>query len=233
MNTNLYTASAFYQSLVDTGRYCYWNKSRPNAIRMAEKKYPVSITSVEFDALHTLVASTKRQVAYEIATGFGVSACAIGLGLRQTNGKLLTIDAYIEESYDSDTNYLGKERTVADNPIGLAHANELFAALNITNVIAKKGWSPDDVPALITDIFGNLGIDFIFIDGGHTYEQVMNDLNATKPFRTSDCIVALHDSHIFNQDQLKSLEQELDCKFGRVLPHNDPNGFNLIYTIRP
>ena len=58
------------------------------------------------------------QRGYECATAFGISSCAIGLGFKQTGGKIVTMDAYIEEKCQNPGAYKDFERTVYEQSDG-------------------------------------------------------------------------------------------------------------------
>jgi predicted O-methyltransferase YrrM len=72
----------------------------PN-IKMTHQSYPMSIREVEFNYLRDIVIRYNLKSGLEVATAFGVSSVACGLGFKQNGGKLITVDAYIEESLDN------------------------------------------------------------------------------------------------------------------------------------
>ena len=72
--------------------------------------------------------------------------------------------------------------------------------LELTKRIAKKlnisltvhvGTSPDDVPMVLNAVEGT--IDFAFIDGLHTNDQVFLDFEAVLPYMSHSAIIAFHD----------------------------------------
>ena len=70
--------------------------------------------------------------------------------------------------------------------------NDIGRELDL-NVKAVKGMSPRNVESVVS---GELGgeIDFCFIDGLHTNEQIVLDFNAVDPFLTKQGVVLFHDA---------------------------------------
>lgn len=79
--------------------------SRGN-IKMREHPYPYSILQEEFNFLTNIVIENDLKRGYECATAFGISSLAIGLGFKQTGGKCVTMDAYIEEKCQNPGTYM-------------------------------------------------------------------------------------------------------------------------------
>jgi predicted O-methyltransferase YrrM len=62
----------------------------------------------------------------------------------------------------------------------------------------------------------NLKIDFIYIDGLHTYQQIKNDINNYKPLLKPNCFISGHDYHHSHQpvkDAVIELLGEPDITF--------------------
>jgi len=66
-------------------------------IKMVNHLYPYSIKEREFNFLRDLIAHNNLKNGFECATAFGISSLALGLGFKETGGKCVTMDAYIEE----------------------------------------------------------------------------------------------------------------------------------------
>lgn len=71
----------------------------PNMQICFKGNVPKSITLIEFKKLFEIVVRNNVQSALEIGTGFGISSLAIGMGLKQTGGKGITVDSYIEAKH--------------------------------------------------------------------------------------------------------------------------------------
>lgn len=181
------------------------------SVRMCGMRAPVSITEDEFKFISEYVALRGYVSGYEVATGFGVSACAIGLGLAKNGGSLVSIDAYIEEHYLDGMAYRGAEPVVREG-VGLKVAERLRSHFGLEGVIdLRLGWSPDDVSAVL----GDRRIDFAFIDGGHFDECLVDDLLAVKDRLTPRCTVMLHDTQHFAKKTLKWIEEWMGCELYR------------------
>ena len=69
-----------------------------------------------------------------------------------------------------------------------------IAGLKVT---ALKGTSPDDVPAILKSQFDS-PVDFAFIDGGHTPDQIVKDFQAIYAHAASNAVYLFHDVLGFN-----------------------------------
>jgi predicted O-methyltransferase YrrM len=163
----------------------------PN-LKMKHQHYPHSIRETEFNYLRDIVVRYNLKSGLEIATAFGVSAVASGLGFRETGGRLITIDAYIEESSNDCYIYDGLKQ-VYENTSGYKSRSHLvnFFGLN-DHVKLEVGWSPDDVGSILEK--NNVDkLDFVFLDGGHFPDQIIKDIGAFYPYLSEKNIVVLHD----------------------------------------
>lgn len=109
-----------------------------------------------------------------IGNAFGWSSLAISM--LNPDAKVICIDAGIE----GDDNNAGIDLTNR-----IAHNEGL-------NLRVIKGFSPGDVGHIVKDCFDDL-IDFVFIDGLHTNEQLLKDYNAVSKHIHPDSILLLHD----------------------------------------
>lgn len=159
--------------------------------KLKTKKFPYSLTDEEGLVLHKLVADCGFREGYEIATAFGYSSLYLGLAFKKTGGRLVTVDAYVEES---EENFLYSEDTARERaarfkealvagrlnelPEGLQFAAENARVLGLQDIIQFEiAFSPDGIPPILN----NRLLDFAFIDGGHFGEQPILDVNAVLP----------------------------------------------------
>lgn len=173
--------------------------------KLKTKKFPYSLTDEEGLVLHKLVADCGFREGYEIATAFGYSSLYLGLAFKKTGGRLVTVDAYVEES---EENFLYSEDTARERaarfkealergrlnelPEGLQFAAENARVLGIQDVIQFEiGFSPDGIPPILS----NRLLDFAFIDGGHFGEQPILDVDAILPnLRKDRFALVFHDT---------------------------------------
>lgn len=171
------------------------------ALCMTGNGCPVSITEEEFRFITTFVAANGYTNGYELATGFGISTCAIGLGLKANGGKIISVDAYIEEKSGSWDNYQDKKKTHTDSK-GFKMASTLVKHFNLENEVELQvGWSPDDIP----EILEGYTIDFAFIDGAHFDQNVLDDINVIRPNLITPFTVMLHDIKAFSKGTLDTI----------------------------
>ncbi len=173
--------------------------------RLKTCKFPYSLTLEEGMILHKLVVDHQFKEGYEIATAFGFSSFFLGLAFQQNKGRLLSVDAYIEESkedfiYEPQAAREHADRitkAIRDNnqsqyPIGYSFAKLGSEKLGIAeHVEYRVGFSPDHV----AEIVGSRKIDFAFVDGGHFDEQPMNDVLSLIPLLNRDrFMMVFHDT---------------------------------------
>jgi predicted O-methyltransferase YrrM len=195
-------------------------------IRMGNHNFPLSIRYDEFEFLKNLIIKYNLKSGFELATAFGVSTVALGIGFKQTGGKLVTMDAYVEERQDVYTqDYEDKSTNYQSD--GFKSVNYLIEYFRLKDVVNPQiGWSPDDVMEVVHN-HSNNSFDFLFLDGGHTPEQIIQDLYAIRPFMEKECVIVLHDyyNHIYTDEVQKVIIElfdteptiELEPPFGEYL----------------
>jgi len=200
------------------------------SLKMRKHHHPVSIMIAEFEAIKRCVIECNAQNAFEVATAFGISSIAIGMGLKETGGKLVTMDAYIEEKYNScggyhPTNYEVNEK----DPDGLKCVKYLVKKFGLQNhVYPTVGFSPVDTEKNLETVFdlSKDKIDFAFIDAGHFDEAVRRDLLSIKPFLAPNAYILLHDVHCFNKSFPEFLMEHFGCSYEIIVPF-EKGGYNL------
>jgi predicted O-methyltransferase YrrM len=199
-----------------------------NNIKMVQHPYPYSIKFEEFEFLRHLIRDCKLKRGYECATAFGISSLAIGLGFKESGGKCVTMDAYIEEKCKDPGKYQDFEREVYEHADGYKSVKFLIEHFHISNnLFPEIGWSPDDTGSVIEKHFGDEKLDFIFIDAGHFPEQIIKDIDAVLPYMGEKYVMAFHDvypwsfSEMVHDHLLKKTGRKVDI----VVPH--PGGENL------
>ena len=162
-------------------------------IKMKQHPYPYSIKEEEFNFLRDLIIEHNLQRGYECATAFGVSSCAIGLGFKQTGGKVVTMDAYIEEKCQNPGAYKDFERTVYETSDGYKSVKYLIEKFELQDTLFPEiGWSPDNTFRCIKNHFREK-LDFVFIDAGHFEDQMIKDIDAFLPLLADKYVLAFHD----------------------------------------
>lgn len=137
-----------------------------------------------FDNIYTdMVKEFDNAIFVEIGTWKGKSAIYMAEEINKYNKniKFYTIDLFeVREGYDK----------ISDNVIGSSFYNEVLGNINpvkeYINII--KGNSSD-----IAKKFKDNSIDFLFIDGDHTYSGVKRDLENWFPKIKSGGVIGGHD----------------------------------------
>lgn len=120
--------------------------------------------------LYALVRGLRPISALEIGSRWGGSAKIITNAMEENGvGKLIGIDPDIKA-------FRAKS----------LHLHNRFEFL--------EGYSPQSIPDAIKRL-GNKSLDFVFIDGLHTYNAVLADLNGCLPYLSSGAHILLHDTY--------------------------------------
>jgi len=202
------------------------------SMRMSNHKDPCCIADVEFDFIYEFVKKHELKNGYEVATAFGVSMLAPALAMKEHGGRLVTIDAYIEEQHNDCMGYTGNVKTFQDAD-GFKVANNLMDLYDLRNTVSLYvGWSPNDTKKALETKFdlNNEKLDYVFIDGLHTDDAVITDLKAVMPYLNRNrYVVFFHDTHCFNERTKNFVKQQLG-KHWTLIPkceHPDGDGYNL------
>lgn len=113
--------------------------------------------------------------------------------------------------------------------------------LELTKRIAEKfnlnlkicvGCSPEDVPSFLGKVLAVGGtIDFVFVDGLHTNEQVFRDFHACLPYLSDSAILAFHD--ILNWNMLSGWQNIVESgqkhNFKAVILRRTASGMGMLY----
>jgi predicted O-methyltransferase YrrM len=119
------------------------------------------------------VKLNKLAVAVEIGSFLGASACFLALGLSR-KGRLYCVDTWNNDAMDQ------AQRDTFDE---FSENTQRFR----DKIIPLRGTSRD----IATKV--NLKIDFLFIDGDHSYDACLNDWLSWSRMLTPGAIVVFHD----------------------------------------
>ena len=133
----------------------------------------LGISMKEIYFLECLFDGFRPKTAFVIGNSFGWSSLAVGL--LNPESQVVAIDAGFDENSIE----------------GLEVTNQLSASLGL-GVTAVKAVSPDGVDQVIAEHLG-APVDFVFIDGLHTNEQVFKDYAALKPYMSENGVFLFHD----------------------------------------
>ncbi len=196
------------------------------ALAMVRPRSPWSITEPEFNYFRRIIAKHQLKRGFEMATGFGISSLGIGLGMKETGGKLVTMDAYVEETLDTSDYKNIKKNTFADSN-GFKSVNFLIDHFGVReHVVPTVGWSPDDNTKFINEHFGDQKLDFAFIDGGHWDEAVIRDLTPLIGRMSDNYLVLLHDSHSMTEVSYRFIRENFGQECRLVPELKIPHGWN-------
>lgn len=139
----------------------------------------LGIALQEIYLLENLFDVYRPRSVFIIGNSLGWSTLAMGLLLPQS--RIVAMDA----GFDANSLY------------GIDLTNRMAAAAGLKNVRAVKGVAPQDVGAVVDAELGG-SVDFAFIDGMHTNEQVVLDYEAVARKAMTDAVYLFHDVRMFN-----------------------------------
>lgn len=190
-------------------------------LKLKTKRTPYSIVQKEFDFLYNLIVDNNLKNGYEACTGVGISALAAGLAMKKTGGKVITLDAYIEETVNS-AHYSNAVRSVYENSDGYKTVISIIEHFGLhDNLIPFVGWTPDDVPEALKNVTEPL--DYVFIDGGHFPDQVIKDIEVLLNYTNENTHWVFHDcdEHVWTQNVVDYVKEKLNKKINVILPESE------------
>ena len=209
-----------------------FEKNDRGHLKIQNKPWPWSVKEFEFDTLRSLVSAYNCKRGFEIATGFGVSAVALGLGFKETNGKLVTMDAYVEELHNHPDSYRRSSPVVNTASNDFKTAKYLINKFDLNEVVFPElGWSPRDTgDVLKKHLAPGEKLDFVFIDGGHFSEQVIRDVEGILPYLAPKNLVVFHDGfdQVFDRLTMNRIELILRRPMRMLIDMNTGLGNNMM-----
>jgi predicted O-methyltransferase YrrM len=152
-----------------------YNKVIENKLLHSIDKIHTHLTRREKLKLYQL-ASQKHGVFVEIGSYLGVSSCFIAEGIKQSGKQSIL---YCIDTWQNDAMSDGKKETYQE----FIEVTKKYQEI----IIPLKGWSYDVAKSF------DKKIDFLFIDGDHSYKGVKKDVDLWVPKLSSGALVVMHD----------------------------------------
>jgi hypothetical protein len=172
------------------------DKTDYQPLNMVNHYHPVSVKPADFQKVYRFIKKHNLKVGYEVATAFGISGLAAALAFKETGGKLLSIDCYVEEQHNSAGAYYHNVVHYPDSD-GYKSATTLAKKFGVeANAEFRCGFSPNDVEGLVKEVFGDQKVQYVFIDALHNEPAMINDTNAILPFLDGKYAIFYHDVHV-------------------------------------
>ncbi|HTW51448.1 MAG TPA: class I SAM-dependent methyltransferase [Stellaceae bacterium] len=169
----------------------------------------LGIALQEVYLLECLFARFRPRSVFVIGNSLGWSTLAIAL--TNPEAQVLAIDAGLDRH----------------SRVGIDFTNRVAAEERLT-VSAAFGKSPDDVAACVAE--ADLPpIEFAFIDGYHSVDQVQLDFRAVKPLAAPDCVYLFHDVAAFGLTAgIERIASENGMRWQLLL--GTPSGMAIVYN---
>jgi predicted O-methyltransferase YrrM len=213
---------------LDNGPVRYAPSGRGH-IKMSHKNVPLSILEPEFNYIHEEILKNNCQTGFEVATAFGISALAASSAFKKTGGKLLTMDAYIEENSEHPNAYRGANKQLYKDSMGYKSVSFLREHYELQNHLEIEcGWSPDDITPVIHKHFGSdAKLDYVFIDSGHFSEQIRAEVDVLSKFVHRNTVVLIHDVYDYMFDPTTTMYVMETLKGSVEIVLRMPHGENM------
>lgn len=174
-------------------------------------KLPYSISVYEFNYMKNFIIKNNLNNGYELATGTAISTIAIGWALKQNEGKLLSLDSYMEcEVQAVPIGAKNGQFTETDITKDIIKQNQQLVDLfELRNVFLKKGWSPEDTKKYIKEIFGEEKIDFVFLDCPKSLSDFVRDAGFLREVLADKYAIFVHDTFCYPLDEFNRLAKQI------------------------
>lgn len=161
-------------------------------------KLPHSISEYEFNYMKDFIIKNNLTNGFDLSTGTGISALGIGLGMKKTKGKLLSVDSYVEFENGHMIVLNSEEHDSFDSEL-YKNNKKLIELFNLQdNVELKVGVSPHDC---VNFLEGKQKLDFVFFDCPKSKEDFIRDATYVKDnLNTDKFVIFWHDTHVFMED---------------------------------
>jgi len=169
----------------------------------------LGITIGEVYLLECLLADLAPKRIFVIGNSFGWSTLALALLAPQA--KVVAIDAGFDEN----------------SLEGIFLTNRIASEEGL-NVQVVEAVAPQHVAAVIAEHLDGGEVDFAFIDGKHTNEQIVRDFDAVRAQASEDCVYLFHDVFEFSLQEGFSKNQHASGLSGGIL-RGTTSGMGLLY----
>lgn len=216
-----------YSELVKLEGPVRYDHTGKGHLKMLNHDFPWSITEVEFQFIYNYIIERQYIRGFEVATAFGISSLAAALAFKDNRGKIVTMDAYVEEAMNDPMAYKTIDPSVYDESDGFKSVTFLREYFELNDVLYPViGWSPTNVSAAIREICSEGELDYAFIDAGHFEDSVRNDILAVAPFMKKGGTMLFHDVYdYFITPAIRDLIRDLSGNdLEVIIPH--PYGEN-------
>ena len=142
---------------------------------------------------------------FDLSTGTGISALSMGLGMKETNGNVLSVDSYVEVEESRMVVHKSEQSGSYESESFIQNKNliELFGLEN--HVDLRIGVSPHDCKEFL---LGREKLDIVFFDCPKNEYDFHRDASYVKEhLNENKFAIFWHDTHVF-MDDFKRLSLE-------------------------
>lgn len=191
-------------------------------IRLTQHHFPISINEAEFNFIFNFIVDHKLTSGFELSTGTGISAIAIGSALKENSGHLITMDSYYEDLTGISSNI--PVSTYSPEDIAEVKAKSdcyKFASQTISyleleaTVQIEVGWSPTDSVKFIEK--RGTPLDVVFLDCPKDDSEFERDLRSLIPHLNKEkFVIFVHDTHSYTQKSFDLVKELLGIEMVQI-----------------
>lgn len=167
-------------------------------IKLANKSLPISINEHEFNFIHDFILKHDLKMGYELATGIGISTLSAGIAFKKNNGKLISMDNYIEEKIQ-EQQISNVSNYIFEDSISYVFVKNVLEHFDLMgHVELRIGISPIDS----INIFKKLDkkIDYVLIDCPKNDSDFERDfMSLIEYINNEKFVIFVHDTHTFTK----------------------------------
>ncbi len=196
----------------------YGGNEHHRGIKLVDRGLPISINEHEFNYMHDFIVGNNLQNGYELATGTGISTLSAGIAFKKTNGKLITLDNYIEEESQIIQVNPTLDKTNI-NSLAYKLVIDMINHFNLTDTVSVHiGNSPEKTIEIFEEI--DCKLDYVFFDCPKSDLDFHRDLmSIIKYLNTDKFLIFVHDTHTFTQKSFNLVKEVLGIEMKLIFEY--------------
>jgi len=173
--------------------------------------------------------ATKSKIIIEIGSWHGKSSRALADNLPE-DGRLYCVDHWDGSAVERDTNHVSARLNDGDHAF-MEFCDNMVDHIQSGKVVPIR-MSSKNAAAWFKKNFGLMSIDLIFIDAGHIYEEIKEDINLWTPLTKIGGVISGHDYNHMD-GAWEGVTRAVNSKFNSdISPNNvnNPENTNIWYV---
>lgn len=184
-----------------------WEIPEHNGLHGASE-LPVSINESEFNFIKDYIVEHNLISGFDLSTGVGIGALAMGLGMKETGGRAVSFDAYQEEQTGVVPEVPTAELPAYQDADGYRIASDLLRLYGVDDRVELRiGWSPTDTVRYFDE--NDSRFDVVLLDCPKTMWDLCRDIGSLSGRLADRYAIFIHDTHCFCRDEFNKYINEV------------------------